>query len=232
MTNLEINNLTSKLESVKFKLFEALAEIDNLENVIKEMNSKRKNSEEIENIPRSNFTTISKKEAFEKKEEDQTETSKIIIDDDISEDTEIILLATDGSYVKNKSRISTACSIVFAENSILNEDLVTTAIKSSTEPEIIGILNAVLKCAKLNLKNVVVSSDSTGAIGFLVETSNNEVKTKNYKAHLNNRQIAKLTDTTEKVLSTFKFLAALYTPAHKFSHDIWTTLNNKADSRS
>ena len=138
MTNLEINNLIRKLETVKFKLFEALAEIDNLENVIKEINSKRKNSEEIENIPRHYFTTISKKDTFEKKQDDLTETSKIIIDDEISEDAEIILVASDGSYVKNKSRISTACCIILAENSILNEELVTSAIKSSTEPEIIG----------------------------------------------------------------------------------------------
>ena len=77
---MEINNLSRKLETVKFKLIEALAEIDNLENVIKEINSKRKNPEEIENIPRHNFTTISKQDTMEKKQEDLTKTSKIIIE--------------------------------------------------------------------------------------------------------------------------------------------------------
>ena len=71
-------------------------------------------------------------------------------------------------------------------------------MKSSTELEIIGVLTAVIKCVQLNLENIVISSDSLGALGFLIEKCHDEVKTKNYKRHLENNQIKKLADSTKK----------------------------------
>ena len=61
-------------------------------------------------------------------------------------------------------------------------------------------MTAVIKCAQLNLENIVISSDLLGALGFLIETCNDEVKTKNYKMHLDYKQTKKLTDSTKKSL--------------------------------
>ena len=116
MYTTELNNVSRKLETAKFKLFEVLQEIENLEKEVNDLKSKTNNNEEIEKIPRSNFTTITKTEAEEKIKEDKTETSKIIMDKEKSNrETELILVASLGSLIKSRSRISTATAIIFAE---------------------------------------------------------------------------------------------------------------------
>ena len=100
MSNIEINNVSRRPEKVKFKLVVVLAEIDGLENTVKEIKSKSTNTDEIERLPRTNFTTISKSEANEKKQDDKMNTSRIIFDKEKNEDNEVILVASDGSYVK------------------------------------------------------------------------------------------------------------------------------------
>lgn len=80
MCTIELNNVSRKIETAKFKLFKVLQEIENIENEVNEFKSKTKNNDEIKKIPRSNFTTIMKTEAEDKINADKTDTSKIIID--------------------------------------------------------------------------------------------------------------------------------------------------------
>ena len=120
-----------------------------------DMKNKNNETAEIENIPRSNFTTTTKPEVNDRILGDKTKTSKISINTNNSNpDSELILVATDGSLTKSRSRISTATAVIFAENSILNEEFTTTAKKSSSEPEIIGALSALIKSSHSSLRKL------------------------------------------------------------------------------
>ena len=113
---------------------------------------------EIENIPRSNFTTTNKIEIDERILEDKTNKSNVIINnDEDNPDSEIVLIACDGSLTQLRLRISTATAVIFAENSILNEEFTTSVKKSSSELEIIGAFSVIIKSNDLNLKRVAIS---------------------------------------------------------------------------
>ena len=177
---------------------------------------------------------MTKEDVLEKIQDDSTNSSKVILDKNKEEkESELVLIGVDGSLVKARSRTSTATAVIFSESSILNEVFTTSSKKSSSEPEIIGALVALQKSINLNLKQVVISSDSTSAISFLTEHFDNEVKSNDFKKHLENRQISNLVKSLEKAPDKFVYFAVVHTHAHRVVPGcIWTSLNNLADSRS
>ena len=234
MNKSEINNILRRLENTKYKIFGIITEIEEIEDRVRKIEKQDSQDTEIEGIQRQNLTTVTKEDVLEKIQDDTTDSSKVILEKNKEEkENELILIGVDGSLVKAKSRTSTATAIIYSEYSILNEVFTTSSKKSSSEPEIIGALVALQKSINLNLKQVVITSDSTSAISFLTELIDNEVKSNDYKKHLENRQIQQLAKSLEKAPEKFVYLALVHTHAHKVVPGcIWTALNNFADTRS
>ena len=110
MNNTDLNRILKRVESTKFKISEILHELKDIEKTVSQIKLKNDENSEIENIPRSNFTTTNK-------------SNVIINNDEDNPDSEIVFITCDGSLTQSRLRISTATAVIFAENYILNEEI-------------------------------------------------------------------------------------------------------------
>ena len=93
MNNTDLNRILKRVESTKFKISEILHELKDIEKTVSQIKLKNDENSEIENIPRSNFTTTNKTEIEERIIDGKTDKSNVIINnDEDNPDSEIVFI--------------------------------------------------------------------------------------------------------------------------------------------